>query len=255
MKPKVDDKFGRFLRPGRRQATPGRSPARSPDQGSSRRGKSADQGSRKASESMQNSLERGFTSPIKNPFLIQKKETKKKTQKNRKNLKNVKSFDDRLKRKAPKKRKQSADVQNQFLTSIENNLSEADKGKKSGSSHETGILRHKSWKKVRRSAYSLAFKEKRSKLDNSENSTIDSLKLNNKFNRSANSNQETKTEIGADTGRVDQFKNPIIRGKKRHKVSFARKSQTILVENWKELNLKMTIKVNKNKGCLICTLF
>ena len=159
-----------------------------------------------------------------------------------------------MKPKFGTKKKKAAKINIHFETSIENNLYDAEGVKgQTDSQPETGILRHKSWKKVRRSAYSLAMKDKKSKLDSSEKSTIDSLKLNNKFNRSGNSNQDANVE--ADTGRVDQFKNPIIRGKKKHKVSFARKSKTIIVENWKEYNLKLTSKVNKNKGCFVCKVF
>ena len=117
-----------------------------------------------------------------------------------------------------------------------------------------GILRHKNWKKIRRSNYSIAAKEKKQKLnssDNSKQSTKDSIKI-----RGINSSDRNhKIDIQANTGRVDQFKNPIIRGKKKHKVSFARKYETISVENWKKINSKLTMKINKNKGCMVCTIF
>lgn len=187
---------------------------------------------------------------IKNPFLVQKK---KKSQKRKGKLAYAKSFDERLKA-GPKAKERAAGAH--FATSIEGDMVETQiKQERSGSLPDSGILRHRSWKKVRRSAYSMAMKEKRPRLDNSDNSTVDSLKLNNKFNRSGNSRGEEQSEVGADTGRRDQFKNPIIRGKKRHKVSFARKSRTFVVENWKELNLKMTAKVNKNRGCFVCSVF
>jgi hypothetical protein len=211
----------------------------------------------KPSETISVNTPNSSISPIRNPFLVkQKKSLKKKKKKKKNKFKSVQSFDDRLKPHSVSKRKKSSKIEEQFIPSIEEELNKNRPRK--NSLPNNGILRHKSWKKVRRSVYSMAMKEKKNKLDNSSNSktsTIDSLGLNNKFNKSKNSIQEEEDDIDADTGRKDQFKNPIIRGKKRHKVSFARKSVTIDVENWKKLNLKLAIKPNKNKGCLACSIF
>jgi hypothetical protein len=195
-------------------------------------------------------------SPIRNPFLIKSNKSLKTNKKKKKNkYKDVKSFDDRLKPNSNSKKKKSRSIERHFIPSIESDLNE--QRKRNNSLPNNGILRHKSWKKVRRSTYSVTMKDKKSKLNSSTNSkvsTIDSLGLHSKFNKSKNSAQDDD-DIEANTGRIDQFKNPIIRGRKRHKVSFAKKPITIDVENWKEINLKMTIKPNKNKGCLICQIF
>ena len=179
-------------------------------------------------------------SPLKNPFILKKTKTMKKKLK-LKNIKNIKSFDDRL------KNNNDSNIPISKMTSMEKKLNEKNKFKVF--SPTPGILRHKNWKTVRKSSYSLAFNNKKSKLNssnNSKNSTLDSLNLKNNFNKS---NQSYGEEVlTANTGRRDQFKNPIIRGKKRHKVSFARETKTINVENWKKINSKLTMKARNNKG-------
>ena len=86
---------------------------------------------------------------------------------------------------------------------------------------------------------------------NSKNTSMENLNLTNQMNKSNNSDNSRV----ANTGRIDQFKNPIIRGQKRHKISFAKKTNTINVESWKKLNAKMTMKPNKNRGCFVCSIF
>ena len=170
--------------------------------------------------------------------------------KKREKQKCVKSFDDRLRLSPFSREKENGpNPEDAQLTSVGKNLREL------GSSANQGILRHRKWKHVRRSTFSVNKNERKSQMNSSgksKNSTLDSMGVVNRFNFP----QPDQTfEQEANTGRIDQFKNPIIRGKKRHKVSFARKSRTFSVDNWKDLNLKMTIKVRKNKGCAVCKIF
>ena len=194
-------------------------------------------------------------SPLKNPFLLKKTKTMNKKKKLKlKNIKNVKSFDDRLKPQSVSNSKNPSSTKIKQMTSIEKKLNNIKINKNFGVFSPTpGILRHKNWKKIRKSSYSVALNNKKSKLNSSNNSkasTIDSLNLKNNFNKSNGEN-----ELTANTGRIDQFKNPIIRGKKRHKVSFARETKTINVENWKKINSKLTMKSKNNKGCIVCSVF
>jgi hypothetical protein len=243
----------KFLSPGQVSAYKKKSPNKSKNSFSSK-GNNKSLNSSKRSETI-SAYSNNAPSPIRNPFLVKTQKSLNKKKKKKK-FNNVKSFDDRLRSDSVSK-KNKKNIEDHFQASIENELNDVEpKNSRKGSLPNYGILRHKSWKKIRRSTYSVAMKDKKSKLDNSSNSktsTIDSLGLNNKFNKSGNSN--ANEEMGANTGRVDQFKNPIIRGRKRHKVSFARKSVTIDVESWKKLNLKLTMKPNKNKGCIVCSIF
>lgn len=189
-------------------------------------------------------------SPIKNPFTTRSdglfsgnslNSTKKET--------NIVSLD--VDRKKNKKFKFSENSPSEYSLKKKLNRSKNNKKKL------TGILRKKNFKYIKRSIFSLNL----NKLNNSNNQKIStfstsasSSKSNNPISLVTNSIDDNNNP---DTGRKDSFGNAIIRGRRKHKVSFKTKPIIHEVENWKQCVLKNSYKPKKKSiGCGIkCSIF
>jgi hypothetical protein len=206
--------------------------------------------SKRSTRKGSNSNDLNMISPIKNPFTIGSEGIFSVTSINSiTKTKEIVSLDAKMKN--PKKFKFSEKNAKEYSLNKKLNVSKNKKKKL------TGILRKKNFKHIKRSIFSL----NANKLNNSnkrKNSTISTSASSSNSNNPLSINlQSVESDSNPDTGRKDSFGNPIIRGRKKHKVSFLTKPIIHEIECWKLLILENSYKPKKKSGgCGIkCSMF